>query len=135
MNPLRTPESRFGTLPGYQFAPHYLEVALHPSVIQVGWRCFSHWGSPGYQMLNVDATSSAADIMGMWRAVEDSPGVSDVGRRGSNPRPTDYQTDEYGRPPFLPVITCAALCLAASKLWSHPSNSGGESRSLSMNKR
>ena len=33
----------------------------------------------------VDATSSAVGVLAVWRAVEDSPGVSDVGRAGLEP--------------------------------------------------
>jgi hypothetical protein len=42
MNVLRSPDSGFEKLPSYPLAPHYFEVALHPSVIQGGSRCFSH---------------------------------------------------------------------------------------------
>jgi len=61
MNVLRTPASRFEKLPGYPLAPHYPEVALHPSVIQGRLALLFTLGITSTRMRHPDASSGCAD--------------------------------------------------------------------------
>jgi hypothetical protein len=55
---------------------------------------------------NADATSSAVGVLGVWRGLEDSPGVSDVGRAGLEPATNGLPTDPSRWLPINTVFVC-----------------------------